>query len=460
VKVKTNLAQRKEIFSRLEYKPSVEQEVIHFSDIARELKVKHVVGGEQSGKSYCTAKECISRIPEVITGNRLIWFGGLDYDDCRMEFEYFIEDARALGLMEKYTFPNEGPCTADLLGGVSVKTRSFKDITKIGRESPDIIAVCEATRCSWNVIERCITRVGASKGYVMLSGTMEGSLTWAAEKYKEWQSVNQEMAMSFSLPSWTNLHRYPSGRDDPQIIYFENTLPDDVFKERLGGVPCPVSELIIKDFRNEIHVGDFHHIPDVPVEIAIDPGGSHKSGAYSVLAIQVLEGIPYVIDEVYLRGYVTEEIIDPICINKPWWKEVTGGVIDVAAKQHSTAAPKEMTSDMEIWWEKTRIPLTSSRIEVGDGIDRLRGFMKIDPITGKPGMFIDSKCKGLISECGGGKSPIYDGGAWLRDKNTMHPLDKNNHSCKALYYWLIDRYGFISIERGEALTVVSHSPFR
>ncbi len=62
----------------------------------------------------------------------------------------------------------------------------------------------------------------------------------------------------------------------------------------------------------------------------MDPG---YAGAYSIVAVQIIDDVIHVIDEVYERGLVTEEMIQ-LCQSKPWWQDVQFGVIDVAGYQH------------------------------------------------------------------------------------------------------------------------------
>lgn len=337
-----------------------------------------------------------------------------------------------------------------LLGGGKVKTKSLKDLIKIGQESPNGIVICEAAQTRWKSVERCRTRVAASHGWLMLVGTMEGSLSYYAEKAKEWQTVNPEKARSFSLPSWSNKYNYPGGYDDPRIQFYKRTLPDDVFLERFAGEPCPISDLVVKEFRNEIHVGDYPFKIDLPAELAVDPG---YGGAYAVEVVQWLGEAGYVVDEVYLQGYITEEIIQ-VVQTKPWFKNVQGGAIDIAAKQHQA-----MPAPIEVWQKLTRLPLKAQKVEEEGGIERLRSFLKVDPIVGKPKLFINQTCKGIISEMGGGRSPVPGGGAWLRDKNTNRPLKKNNHAAKALIYLLVNNYGYITVETAPVGST-NYSPFR
>ena len=101
-----------------------------------------------------------------------------------------------------------------------------------------------------------------------------------------------------------------------------------------------------------------------------------------------------------------------------------------------------MPAPVEVWLAEGKVSLRSKKIKIEDGIDLLRTHMKQHPITGQPGIIVDPKCRGFISECGGGKSPVDGGGIWMRDKNTYQPLERNNHACKAMIYGLVNKYGF------------------
>ena len=199
-------------------------------------------------------------------------------------------------------------------------------------------------------------------------------------------------------------------------------------------MPCPPSNRIVKEFRNKIHVHpDIVYDPDYPVEIAIDPG---YNGACSVLALQKLGESVIVFDEIYLQGFVQEQIVR-IVMQKPWWSLVLRGTIDIAGKAHHS-----MPAPIEVWKDLAKISLTYNKVPEEDGIDVLRTYMMVNPVSEQPIITISPKCKGIISEFGGCKSPVEDGGTWKRSEITGMPIDKNNHSAKALIYWLVYTFGY------------------
>ena len=68
-------------------------------------------------------------------------------------------------------------------------------------------------------------------------------------------------------------------------------------------------------------------------------------------------------------------------------------------------------------------------------------------MTGACRTHVNFTCAGLISECGGGRSPVFGGGSWVRDENTGKLIDRNNHSIKALGYFLSLRFGYAIRDR-------------
>lgn len=409
------------------YHPTPEQLAVHDS----EARLKLITGGEGSGKSIVTAIEGLLDIPRV----KLIWIAGNEYADADKEYDYLVDWMNQLGILAKSGGTvGSPPRWARSINGCYIVTKSVKDYIKIGSESPDLILACEAARMDYIAYLRLRGRVARNRGRIVLSGTLEDSLSWYPEFATRWSAPNPEGAKSFSIPTWANFYKYPGGRDDPEIKKLEAETPHDIFLERYAGQACKPANLVISDFQNTIHVSeDIKFDKTLNVEIAVDPG---YGGAYAVLAIQKVKDQIWVIDEIYLQGYVVEQIID-ICKNKSWWKKVTGGVIDIAGKQHQADR-----SNTEVWQDRAGLYLRSQKTNEEAGIDLFRTKLKVNPLVGHATILFNPYCAGIISEMGGGKSPIPLAGAWLRDKNLGRPIDKYNHSCKALIYYLVDLYGY------------------
>jgi len=425
---------QKEIFSLVGYEPTEAQWLIHKDQTRNKL----TAGGERAGKSKVQSKELLSHwwIDIAAQGkkNALYWLLGNDYEACRGEWEHIAEDFQKLEILAAPPTKNIDPGEMVLQDGTRIVTKSARYPEKIATVAPEGIVVCEAAQVDYDVFLRAKTRLAEKRGWLSMAGTFEEEdyVGWYRELYELGQSFNQLELKSFSLPTWSNLVVFPGGRNDPEILNQEAGMTNERFQERFGGVPCPKTGRVITDFANAIHVRECPFNKDLPVELTVDPG---YAGAYAVLVIQDYGEYLEVVDEIYVQGVVTQDII-LMCKKKDWWDAVSGGAIDIAGKQHQAmAAPVEV-------WTSEGVSLRSKKVQIEDGIDLLRTHLKQHPVTGKPGILIDPKCRGFISECGGGKSPVENGGIWMRNKDTLKPIDRNNHACKALIYYLANKYGF------------------
>jgi hypothetical protein len=407
-----------------------------------------VSGGVRSGKSTISEKYLLGRWDLGYDGEHplLYWIAGKDYESCQPEFRYCVEDAQKLGICLEYTYP-KSPDKSVLVLGLGGKeicrivTKSLKDELKIMAEAPDGILLVEAAQNTYSAYQKLVERTAQKRSWLLCSGTFEHEVQgWYPESINYY--MNNPGGKSFIMPSWSNLAVFPKGREDDEIKRQEALLPADLFMERFGGVPCKPEGVIITEFSHQIHVRDCPFNKDLPVHITTDPG---FFGAASVLAIQEQGDSIWIIDEIYLHGRITEEVID-ICKKQPWWYARRSGTIDIAARQHQA-----MASPYEVWKKVGGLDMQSKRVDEKGGIDLLRTMMKPHPISGEPRIIIDPKCKGLICECGGGKPPDLNDnnhneldkwGPWVRDRLSGKPVNKHNHSVKALIYYLANKVGY------------------
>jgi len=429
------------LFKALKYIPTAAQAPVHESD----ARLKLIGGADRSGKSLCNAMELIKNWylsdwenPE--SDPKIYWLIARDYEGTRGEWNHLLEKFSQLGVLAKVPSRNIDPGSMYLKGGTiehpvisQIVTKSGQHPERISTTAPDGVLTCEAAQLEYEIYLRLLGRVAEKRGWISMAGSFEGEGGWYPEFFTRWQSYNEEGGKSFSIPMWSNIPKFPGGRNDPEVLRLETLLTTDQFNERCGGIPSVPSGRVIQEFGNKTHVGDYPFDPDLEVELAIDPG---YAGAYAVEAVQKWGEQHVIIDEIYLQGYITQDIIE-ICKQKEWWSAVSGGAIDIAAKQHqATEAP------IEIWRNKANLSFMMTKVGIEDGIDMLRTYLKPNPITNKPLILVDSKCKGFISECGGCKSPVEGGGTWMRDKNTQKPIDKNDHAVKAFYYFLVNKFGY------------------
>ena len=432
------------VFEKVGYDPTVAQKPIIFSDKRFIL----VAGGEQAGKSMVASKFLLSKWTKT-KGPGLFWLVAADYERSRAEFEYLVQDFATLGILKKAS-KRVDPGRIELADGTVIETKSAKDPRTLAMRAPDGIIGCEASQLDLETFYRLRARCAPKKAWMFLGGTFEGSLGWYPQLFLAWQH-GSDVEKAYSLPSFSNHHLYPGGENDPEIERLQKDSSDDFFKERIMGIPSPPRGLVFHEFRADYHVREIEYVPDEPVHLWIDPG---YAGGYAVEVVQILDDQVCVVDEIYEKSLITEEIVD-MAMDKPWWKDVRFGVIDVAGYQHQA-----MSAPAEVWLDKAGLYMASQKVKINDGTERLKSMLKVDPKHHRPKMVISPKCKGLLSEFGAAPNP-FDGQTrvykWKtdRDGNIVgnQPEDKYNHGIKALIYGLIDRFGYSHIENMDRIRV-------
>ena len=421
------------LYNKVDFSPTNEQKVILDSDKRFIL----VAGGEQAGKSMIASKFLLKKTFETEEAG-LYWLVAADYERTRAEFEYLVSDFAQLGILKKAS-KRVDPGRIELADGTVIETKSAKDPRTLAMKAPNGIIGCEASQLDLESFYRLRGRCAPRKAWLFLAGTFESSLGWYPQMFQSWKyGINNEQ--SYSLPSWTNKHLYPEGKNDPEILRLKESSSDDFFMERIEGIPSPPRGIVFPEFRPDIHVSEnIEYVPDEPVHIWIDPG---YAGAYAVCAVQIINDQVRVFDEIYEQNLITEEIIN-IAQNRPWYKDLTYGVIDIAGYQHQA-----MSAPAEVWLDSTGLFLDSEKININDGTERLKSTLKLTG-KGEPKLIISPKCKGLLSEFGAAANP-FDGQTkvyqWKvdRDGNVVgnQPQDKYNHGIKALIYGLINHFGY------------------
>jgi hypothetical protein len=433
------------LFDKVGFYPTAEQSFILDSGYRFNL----VAGGEQAGKSLVASKYLLSRFAD--TDERgLYWLVAADYERTRAEFEYLLQDFSMLGILKEAS-KRVDPGHLVLADGTRIETKSAKDPRTLAMRAPNGILGCEASQLDLETFFRLMGRCAPKRGWMFLSGTFEGSLGWYPQMFTAWASGAEPDSRAFSLPSWTNVHLYPGGSTDPEILRLKEASSDDFFMERIEGRPSPPRGLVFPEFRPDMHIAELEYEPGSPVHLWMDPG---YAGAYAVVAVQVRGEQICVIDEIYEQGLVTDDIID-IARSREWWPDVAFGVIDIAGTQHQA-----MAAPAEAWMDQTGLYLSSQKIRINEGTERLKGWLKIDPKTHAPRIVFSPKCHGILSEFGSAPNP-FDGQTkayrWKTDRegNIVGevPEDKYNHSIKAVIYGLVDRFGYGYIENRDRIRV-------
>ncbi len=419
------------IWRQIDYEPNDDQQQFHDD----EHRAKLLAGGERAGKSYVGANEVVCNLP---TGS-LWWIVGPSYELARPEFTYIVRALDKLQWPYSLSMPQNGPLRAVIktdLGNIEVATRSAQDPERLAGVAPDGILMAEAAQHPEESYLRCQGRIAETRGPLWLTGTFESSLGWYARLFKAWRDGLTD-SKAFSLPSWTNRHVYPEGRNDPEIKRLEALYTPDRFLERLGGEPCPPAGRVLKEM-TEANIVPDEFDPERPVYLWIDPGYSF---AYAVEAVQLRADRVHIFDEVYVQALTTAQVIEQ-CKQQSWWGNVYGGAIDIAARQHHAEQ-----SAIDTWRNTGKVMLNSRVVKAEAGLDTLRVALLPDA-DGVPKLTVHPRCTGILGEAGLRDSPYRNIEVWKYPTDSNNevisdvPEDKNNHAAKAIIYGLVNTFGY------------------
>ena len=190
------------LYDTVGYKPTPAQEQV----VSSRKRYIVVAGGEQAGKSVVAAKYLLARFAETEDPG-LYWLVAADYERTRAEFEYLVEDFGQLGVLKEAT-KRVDPGRIILFDGTRIETKSGKDPRTLAMRAPNGILGCEASQLDLETYHRLRSRLAPRRGWLFMSGTMEGSLGWYPQLVQAW-SHGLEDEISYSLPSYSNHHLYP-----------------------------------------------------------------------------------------------------------------------------------------------------------------------------------------------------------------------------------------------------------
>ncbi len=418
--------QKQVTFARLDYEPFPLQDKTHRS----RAEVVQIVGAEGGGKSHVTAAEITACVPWC----ELVYLVGQTYKNTYAEFNYLVRNLSRLGALDPdhISQPKNGQWMLTTKTGCTILTLSAlngaSSIIALGQQ-PDIIALCEAGIIdSYSVATAAVRRATRARGRVILVGTLKDDFGWYASLVDDLQvEGNAWRGATFSLPAWTNLALYPGGEDDPEIVRLKELLPEDEFARTVAAVRMPSKALVFaREFSYVNHVGRYPFDETLPVELAIDPG--YYPSSYSVLPLQVHGDQVWQIDEIYLNYHDHDEII-VVAKARPWWDNVSRGVIDIAGRQKNANSGRSAVEA----WGAAGVYLASQTVGITEGIVRHRTMLK----QGR--LLHDERCKNTLLEYKLYTRPTDRDGNPTSDL----PVDANNHAMKALAYYLVDRFGYV-----------------
>jgi hypothetical protein len=371
------------------------------------------------------------------------WVVGPNYTDTEKEFRIIYDDLRKLGVdRDAIKFQNNadsGALHIKTSWGAEILGKSAQHPDRLVGEGLDWVLMVEAgrhRRATWGQYIR--PALSDKRGEAIFSGVPEGksenSLLY--HLYERGQSTRFPSWMSYKRPSWTNDIVFPGGRQDPEILEAAEDLTQDEFDRQYGAEFTDKTGVVMKEYDDDIHLGDFDYNPAWPLYLAVDYGFTNP---FVVLFIQVGPfGDIRVIREFRRQVLDTKEVCDDLMSEYP-------GLCRVAQLIYPDPAEPDDTRTMV---RELRIPANKNTGgQIKARLALIRRSMKMqnkhlplgDPER-RPRLMIDrTHCPTLAWE-------MREGYKWPEHKSQQrndseNPMDKDNHGIEALGRFFRGHYG-------------------
>lgn len=444
---------RKDLYyAKCGYEPHEGQTDIHYTSV----RFKVVSNGRRWGKTIMGGYEILPNAPVAcpMTGKPQIgWIVGPNYVDAEKEFRVVYDQLRKDGVdKDAIRFQNNADS-----GSLHIKTSwgfelfgksAMHPETLVG-EGLNFVLMVEAGRHKRKTWTEYV-RPGLSdrRGWALFTGVPEGrsehSLLFSL--WQRGQDPNRPTWQSWRKPSWTNNIVFPGGRQDEEILEAEDDLTEDEFRRQYGAEFTDKTGVVMQEYDDEIHVGDFAYRPDWPLYMGVDYGFTNP---FVVLWIQVGPfGEIRVIGERRWQRLDTVEVATDLLLRD-------NGLVRACQRIYPDPAEPDDTRTLERMLRIPAVRGTGGEIKVRLAL--IRRAMKInnthlpvgDPER-KPTLMIDRSCQQLIWE-------MREGYRWPEHRSQVKsdselPLDKDNHGVEALGRFFRGHYG---APGGTGRTIVS-----
>lgn len=437
-------------FQQTGYIPHEGQSQIHFAP----SRFKVISNGRRWGKTFLGAKEvepCGLSVSAVTGKPQMGWIVGPQYVDAEKEFRIIYDTFRRIGV-DKHSirFVNNvdsGSMHIKTNWGFEVLAKSAKHPETLVGEGLDFVLMVEAgrhRRRTWGQYLR--PALSDKRGWAIFSGVPEGrsenSLLYALwsrgmdDRFPQWNS--------WRMPSWTNNIIFPGGRQDPEILEAESDLTSDEFQRQYGAEFVEKTGSVMKEWDDEVHLGNLEYQPGWPLYGAVDYGFTNP---FVFLWIQVDElGNAYVIRErrwtqkdtvEIAREMLADPIDGPLVRSAVAFYPDPAEPDDTLTLSRALKIPNRGGTGGEL---KTRLSLIRQKLKIANE-DRPIGHP--DRI---PGLRVDRDCVELAWE-------MREGYRWPEHRSEVnsekeHPLDKDNHGTEALGRFMKGYFGMPGQTKG------------
>jgi len=224
---------KEKYFELIGYAPHARQRLFHDS----KARFKIPVCGRRFGKTWMGAREVE---PLLMLPNKHVWIVGPTYDLGEKEFRVIWDDMIVkLGLGREKTVrktfnKRAGDMAIYFPWNTRLEVRSADRPETLVGEKLDYVIMSEAAKHSKETWDRFIRPALAdNRGSATFSTTPEGQ-NWIHDLWQLGRNPLFEDYDSWRFPAWENNILYPGGREDPEIMLMERTMPGEWFLQEIA----------------------------------------------------------------------------------------------------------------------------------------------------------------------------------------------------------------------------------
>jgi hypothetical protein len=298
-------------FQNIGYEPHEGQAAVHYNPTRHRV----LVNGRRWGKTLVGGHESATQafVKNFLGESKHGWIIGPEYTDCEKEFRIVYDLFKKLDIDQVSSrFLNNvenGSMVIKTRWGFTLECRSAKHPDSLVGEGLDFVLLAEAGRHKrkmWGDYVR--PALSDKRGWSLASGVPEGasenSLLYSL--FMRGKDPSKRSWWSISVPSWTNLIVFPGGRNDPEILEAEDDLTEDEFKRQYGAEFVDSVGRVMKEWDDDIHIGDFEYDRKMELYAAVDYGYTND-WVWLWIQVDVWKNV-YVIGEHRFQLRDTEDI--------------------------------------------------------------------------------------------------------------------------------------------------------
>jgi len=390
--------------------------------------------------------------------------------------------------------------------GAVLEVKSAENPDSMHGKGLDYAGIDEAALFPFSLYDsRVVPRLVDSGGWVMSVGTFEELQgEWFEEYFEIGQASNDLSIESWMHPTEDNYHLYTArgGETTKEVAakYFENPqrvrkmnskvrwplkpgtqvyiynvdlawlaqekkrINPEVYAARYEAKPRASQFLVFPTWQVTKYAGKeaekrASFDPKLPVYLAVDPGGTYAAAA---IQLKRFDDLPYtntiargyhgcIVDTIYMQSTVTTQEVYDIARRRPWWPNVARknvnwdplqGVIDVAAREQQRTWQQLGRQDRNM----KRLTLRARRVLQDDGIKTLQHYLDTNTFwSSLNNQFLHVEFKRFHwRESSLVKRDTQD------PRKGEGPVDEWNHLLKAIWYFLVIKFGCYGRSRASA----------